>query len=101
MGFVLMLFVLASCQPTLVTPDPGKGKVAYGVFTERGLSNVPMNGVIKVSKTTQFFFGHQNGNKVTGISLQLYAPNIKLPDGTPSTSHAFAQLIIERLSEYR
>ncbi|MBI1927769.1 hypothetical protein HYR99_26465 [Candidatus Poribacteria bacterium] len=60
-----------------------------------------MNGVIKVSKTTQFFFGHQNGNKVTGISLQLYDPNIKLPDGTPSTSHAFAQLVIERLSEYR
>ena len=188
-GVVLMLCVLASCQSTLVSPDPGKGNGAYGMFTERGLSNLPMkpgtnvrvfndvyldardyikydkstgyltlepgtyrvdgwslttfgwqltpaqqaaaysapgyaflwnveankievlaslqdplyslpsnmHGVINVSKRTQFFFAHQNGNEVTGISLQLYDPAIKLPDGTPSTSHAFAQLVIERL----
>jgi hypothetical protein len=56
-----------------------------------------MNTVIKVQKTTQYFFGHQNGNQVNGVSLQLYDPAIKLPDGSISTSHAFAQLVIERL----
>lgn len=56
-----------------------------------------LNAVIRVSKTTRYFFGHQNGNKVDGISLQLYDPNIKLPDGTISTSHAFAQLVVQRL----
>ena len=63
------------------------------------LLSVPsnINGVIKVSKTTRYFLGHQNGNKVNGVSLQLYDPNIKLPDGTISTMHAFAQLVVERL----
>jgi hypothetical protein len=46
---------------------------------------------------TNCYFGHQYGGKVGGISLQLCDPNIKLPDGTPSTNHAFAQLVIERL----
>jgi hypothetical protein len=56
-----------------------------------------INGVLKVQKTTQYYFGHQNGDKVNGISLQLYDPNIKLPNGNPSTNHGFAQLVIERM----
>lgn len=56
-----------------------------------------INGVLRVQKTTQYYFGHQNGDRVDGISLQLYDPNIKKPDGTPSTNHAFAQLVIERM----
>jgi hypothetical protein len=56
-----------------------------------------INGVVRVQKTTQYYFGHQNGDKVDGISLQLFDPNIKKPDGTPSTNHAFAQLVIERM----
>lgn len=56
-----------------------------------------INGVLKVERTTQYYFGHQNGDKVDGISLQLFDPNIKKPDGTPSTNHVFAQLVIERL----
>lgn len=56
-----------------------------------------INGVLKVQKKTQYYFGHQNGDNVNGISLQLYDPNIKLPNGNPSTNHAFAQLVIERL----
>lgn len=56
-----------------------------------------INGVLTVARTTQYYFGHQNGDKVDGISLQLYDPNITLPNGTPSTNHAFAQLVIERL----
>ena len=51
----------------------------------------------KVHKTTKYYFGQQNGDKVDGISLQLYDPGIKKPDGMPSTNHAFAQLAIERL----
>jgi hypothetical protein len=27
----------------------------------------------------------------------MFDPNIKKPDGTPSTNHAFAQLVIERM----
>lgn len=56
-----------------------------------------INGVVRVQKTTQYYIGHQNGDKVDGISLQLYDPNIKKPDGTPSTNHAFAQLVIQRM----
>lgn len=56
-----------------------------------------INGVLKVQKTTKYYFGHQNGDKVNRISLQLYDPNIKMPNGNPSTNHAFAQLVIERL----
>lgn len=56
-----------------------------------------INGVLKVTKKTQYYFGHQNGEKVNGISLQLYDPNVRKPDGTTSTNHAFAQLVIERL----
>jgi hypothetical protein len=56
-----------------------------------------INGVLKVERTTHYYFGHQNGDKVDGISLQIFDPNIKKPDGTTSTSHAFAQLVIERL----
>ncbi|WP_204802533.1 hypothetical protein [Mycobacterium riyadhense] len=56
-----------------------------------------INGVLKVAKKTRYYFGHQNGDKVDGISLQLYDPNIKKPDGIISTNHAFAQLVIERL----
>jgi hypothetical protein len=56
-----------------------------------------INGVVQVHKTTSYFFGHQNGDKVNGISMQIYDPNIKKPDGTPSTNHAFAQLVVERM----
>jgi len=33
----------------------------------------------------------------TNKAQQIYDPNIKLPDGTISTSHAFAQLVLQRL----
>ncbi|ORB88515.1 hypothetical protein B1T49_03620 [Mycobacterium persicum] len=56
-----------------------------------------INGVLTIRKTTNYFVGHQNGDKVDGISLQLYDPNIKMPDGQVSTNHAFAQLVVERL----
>ena len=56
-----------------------------------------INGVLTVRKTTNYYFGHQNGDKVDGISLQIYDPSIKMPDGQISTNHAFAQLVVERL----
>ncbi|PJE05902.1 MAG: hypothetical protein CK429_28875 [Mycobacterium sp.] len=45
-----------------------------------------INGVLRVERTTQYYFGHQNGDKVDGISLE-----------TPAADRAFAQLVIERL----
>lgn len=45
-----------------------------------------INGVIKVERTTQYYFGHQNGDQVDGIRLE-----------TPAADRAFAQLVIERL----
>jgi hypothetical protein len=33
----------------------------------------------------------------TRISLEIYDPNIKMPDGSISTNHAFAQLVVARL----
>jgi hypothetical protein len=33
-----------------------------------------INGVVKVPKTTRYYRGHQNGDKVTGISLEIYDP---------------------------
>jgi hypothetical protein len=56
-----------------------------------------INGVVRVPKTTRYYLGHQNGDKVTGISLEIYDPNIKMPDGSISTNHAFAQLVVEKL----
>lgn len=47
-----------------------------------------IHGVLKVERTSQYYFGHQNGDKVEGISLQLE---------TPISGNAFAQLVIERL----
>lgn len=51
-------------------------------------SSSTINGVVKVERTTQYYFGHQNGGTVDGISLQREMP---------STNRAFAQLVIERL----
>jgi hypothetical protein len=56
-----------------------------------------LNVVVKVTRTTQYYLGHQNGNTIAGYFLQTYDPAITMPDGTPSTNHAFAQLVIERL----
>jgi hypothetical protein len=54
--------------------------------------SIPSNvhAVVEVSKPTRFYLAHQNGNKVAFISMQLFDPSIKLPDGSVSTSHAFA-----------
>ena len=57
-----------------------------------------VHGVLQVSKATKYFLGHQNGNKIAFIYLQLFDPSLKLPDGSTSTTHAFAQLMVERLS---
>lgn len=56
-----------------------------------------LDGVIKVAKTTRYYLGHQNGNKVAGVILEFFDPKITMPDGKPSTNHAFAQLVVERL----
>lgn len=45
-----------------------------------------IDGVLKVERTTRYYFGHQNGDRVDGISLE-----------TASADKAFAQLVIERL----
>jgi hypothetical protein len=58
-----------------------------------------LNAILRVRKTAPYYLAHQNGDKVWGISLQLFDPSIKLPDGSVSTSHAFAQLVIQRLEE--
>jgi hypothetical protein len=54
-------------------------------------------GVLRVPKAGQYFLAHQNGNKVAFISMQLFDPSLKLPDGSTSTSHAFAQMLVERM----
>jgi hypothetical protein len=41
-ALVLMVFLLASCQSAPVTPEPGVGRGAYGVYTELGKSQVAM-----------------------------------------------------------
>jgi hypothetical protein len=73
----------------------------WGAFTERGVTNIPMNSgtnvrifndAVKVQKTSRYYLEHQNGDKVTAISLEIYHPNIKMPDGSISTNHAFAPL---------
>ena len=56
-----------------------------------------LDGVLKVGRTTRYYLGHQNGDKVTGVVLEFFDPKITMPDGTPSTNHAFAQLVVERL----
>jgi hypothetical protein len=56
-----------------------------------------LDGVIKVAKTTRYYLGHQNGDKVTGVIIEFFDPKITMPDGQPSTNHAFAQLVVERL----
>lgn len=56
-----------------------------------------IDGVVQVPKTTRYYLAHQNGKNVKGISLQIYDPDIRMPNGSPSTNHAFAQLVIERL----
>jgi hypothetical protein len=58
-----------------------------------------LNTVIQVRQARTFYFGHQNGNKVAFISLQLFDPSLKMPDGSTSTNHAFAQLVIQRLAD--
>ncbi len=55
-----------------------------------------INGILTVRKTTNYYFGHQNGIKLDGIKLEIYDPDIKTPDGQSSTDHAFAQLVVER-----
>jgi hypothetical protein len=42
------------------------------------------NGIVKVEHAGAFYVAHQNG---------------VLPDGSISTSHAFAQLVIQRLGD--
>ena len=56
-----------------------------------------LNGVLKVEKTTSYYLAHQNGDKVEGISLELYDARARMPDGQISTNHAFAQLVVEKL----
>lgn len=58
-----------------------------------------INAIVKVAKRKTVCLAHQNGNKVAFISLQLFDPTIKMPDGSTSTNHAFAQLVIQRLSD--
>jgi hypothetical protein len=58
-----------------------------------------MNAIIRTDETKTYYLAHQNGDKVWGISLQFFDPSIKMPDGSESTSHAFAQLLIQRIGE--
>jgi hypothetical protein len=87
----MLLMILTSCQSASVTPGPGGGKGAYGVFTELGKSVVP-NDIVTVSKTTRFYLGHQNGNSVAGVLLQAYNASV-----TTSTNRVFDRLVVERL----
>lgn len=73
---VAVMLVLSACGGT----SPPR---LWGAFTERGMSNVAMKPAINVRMFTDVnldahghiscncFFGHQNGAKVDGISLQL------------------------------
>jgi len=54
-------------------------------------------GVLRVTQKQQYYLAHQNGNKVAFISMQFFDPSLKMPDGSTSTSHAFAQMLIERM----
>ncbi len=56
-----------------------------------------IDGVIRVQETTRYYLAHQNGKNVDGVSLQIFEPDVRMPDGSPSTNHAFAQLVVERL----
>lgn len=56
-----------------------------------------IDGVVEVTEPTQYYLAHQNGKNVSGISLQVFEPEARLPDGSPSTNHAFAQLVVERM----
>ncbi len=56
-----------------------------------------VDGILDVTDTTQYYLAHQNGRTVDGLSLQVYDPDAQLPDGTVSTDHAFAQLVVERI----
>ncbi len=56
-----------------------------------------LNGIVEVGKTTRYYLAHQNGRNVTGIYLQAYDPAAVMPDGSVSTNHAFAQLVVDRL----
>ena len=58
-----------------------------------------INAIVKVEQPRTFYLAHQNGAKVAFISLQLFDPALKMPDGSTSTAHAFAQLVIQRLSD--
>jgi hypothetical protein len=51
-----------------------------------------VNDVLAVSKRTQFYLGHQNGEEVDGVYITTY-------DGafTTSVNHVFARLVIERI----
>jgi hypothetical protein len=48
--------------------------------------------ILTVTQTTRFSFCHQNGNKVDGVMLDTYVPQI-----TTSTNHVFARLVVERI----
>lgn len=56
-----------------------------------------IDGVLEVTGTTRFYLAHQNGKNVDDIWLQVFEPEARAPDGSSSTSHAFAQLVVERL----
>ncbi|MCX2933387.1 hypothetical protein ORI20_24245 [Mycobacterium sp. CVI_P3] len=56
-----------------------------------------LDGIVEVPKTTRYYLAHQNGRNVSGIYLQVYDPRATMPDGSVSTNHAFAQLVVERL----
>lgn len=56
-----------------------------------------IDGVVEVATPTRYYLAHQNGRQVDGLSMQVYDPDVRLPDGSSSVDHAFAQLVIERL----
>ena len=58
-----------------------------------------IHAIIRTDQAKTYYLAHQNGDKVWGIGLQFFDPSIKLPDGSVSTSHAFAQLVIQLIGE--
>lgn len=56
-----------------------------------------LDGIVEVPASTRYYLAHQNGRNVAGIHLQVYDPDATMPDGSVSTNHAFARLVVEPL----
>lgn len=58
-----------------------------------------IHAILRTEEAKTYYLGHQNGDKVWGILLQFFDKSVTLPDGTVSTNHAMAQLVIQRIGE--